>query len=209
VDCDAEQMLDRNAKPKPSLYTRWSAGNVTLLLVFSLFIIGWVRLGYTGARELFPDLQVRLASYGDLVSPILRCCIAWMLLSAAFGLDPRVGVESLRSATLFVPDLELRLLGPGWAWLGWAQIAIALALLLGIYVRFFALLLLLLAFLGTWLFGMPMLSHAGALIGTCIYLVMQGPGRYLCAIADAAVSTARIRGRPLSRASGLKQSCAS
>jgi hypothetical protein len=83
-----------------------------LLLAFSLFIIGWVRLGYTGARELFPDLQVRLASCGDLVAPILRFCVAWMLLSAAFGLNPRVGVESFSSPTLFAPDLELWLLAP-------------------------------------------------------------------------------------------------
>jgi NADH dehydrogenase FAD-containing subunit/site-specific recombinase XerD/uncharacterized membrane protein YphA (DoxX/SURF4 family) len=173
-----EQMREWNAQPKPSVYTSWSAGNITLLLTFSLFIIGWVRLGHTGARELFPDLQVRLASYGDFVAPILRFCVAWMLLSAAFGLDPRVGAESTRAPTLFAPDLELRLLAPAWAWLTWAEIVIALALLLGVYVRFFALLLLLLAFLSTWLFGMPMLSYAGALIGTCIYLVMQGPSRY-------------------------------
>jgi NADH dehydrogenase FAD-containing subunit/uncharacterized membrane protein YphA (DoxX/SURF4 family) len=173
-----EQILEWNAKPKPDLYTRWSASNVTLLLAFSLFIIAWVRLGYTGARELFPDLQVRLASYGDFVAPILRFCVAWMLLSAAFGFNPRVGVESFRSPTLFAPDLELRLLAPAWAWLRWAEVVIGLALVLGVYVRFFAMLLLLLAFLGSWLFGMPMLSYAGALIGACIYLLMQGPGRY-------------------------------
>ena len=35
-------------------------------------VAGWVRLGYTGAHELFPDLQARLASYGNHVPPILR-----------------------------------------------------------------------------------------------------------------------------------------
>ena len=100
-----EQIVEWNTKPKPELYTTWSAGNLILMVVFSLFTVGWVRLGYTGARELFPDLQVRLASYGDFVAPILRFCIAWMLLSAAFGTEPRVGVETFSSPTLFAPDL--------------------------------------------------------------------------------------------------------
>jgi NADH dehydrogenase FAD-containing subunit/uncharacterized membrane protein YphA (DoxX/SURF4 family) len=173
-----EQIIEWNAQPKPRLYTTWSAANVTLILMFLLFTVGWVRLGYTGARELFPDLQVRLASYGDLVAPILRFCVAWMLLSAAFGTEPRVGVAPFSSPTLFAPDMELRLLAPAWAWLRWAEVVIAFALLVGVYVRFFAALLLMLALLGSWLFGMTMLSYAGALMGTCIYLLMQGPGRY-------------------------------
>jgi hypothetical protein len=86
---------------------------------------------------------------------------------------------------LFAPDLELRLLAPVWAWLRWAEVVIGLALLLGVYVRFFAALLLMLAFLGTWLFGMTMLSYVGALIGTCIYLLMQGPGRYFLPLPTA------------------------
>ena len=182
-----EQIAEWNAKPKPRLYTTWSATNVTVTLTFMLFTIGWVRLGYTGARELFPDLQARLASYGDFVAPILRLCVAGMLLSAAFGTEPRIGVASFSSPTLFAPDLELRLLAPAWAWLRWAEVVIALALLLGVYVRFFAMSLLLLALLGTWLFGMPMLSYVGALIGTCIYLLMQGPGRYFLPLPAASL----------------------
>ena len=180
-----EQIIEWNAQPKPGLYTTWAAGNVTLVLMFLLFTVGWVRLGFTGARELFPDLQVRLASYGDFVAPILRFCVAWMLLSAAFGTEPRVGVAPFSSPTLFAPDMELRLLAPAWAWLRSAEVVIAFALLVGVYVRFFAMLLLLLAFLGSWLFGMPMFSYAGALIGTCIYLLMQGPGRYFLPLPAA------------------------
>ncbi len=146
--------------------------------MFAIFVFGWVRLGYTGARELFPDLQARLASYGDYVSPILRFCLAWMLLSSAFGMEPRVGVERFSSPTLFAPDLELRHLGPEWAWLRWAEVVIAMTILFGIYVRFFAALLIILALLGAWLFGAAILPYAGALIGVCIYLVMQGPGRH-------------------------------
>jgi hypothetical protein len=173
-----EQIVEWNSKPKPELFTKWSASNVTIITVFSIFVFGWVRLGYTGARELFPDLQARLASYGDYVPPVLRFCLAWMLLSSAFGMEPRVGVERFSSPTLFAPDLELRHLGPAWAELRWAEVVIALTILFGIYVRFFAALLIILALLGAWLFGAAILPYAGALIGVCIYLVMQGPGRH-------------------------------
>jgi hypothetical protein len=40
-----------------------------------------------------------------------------MLLSSAFGMEPRFGVAAFTSPTLFEPDLELRLLGPEWHWL--------------------------------------------------------------------------------------------
>ena len=173
-----EQIVEWNSKPKPDLYTHWSLRNVTMISVFVIFVLGWVRLGFTGARELFPDLQARLASYGDHVPRILRFCVAWMLLSSAFGAEPRFGVEPFTSPTLFAPDLELGMLGPQWAWLRWVEVIIALAILFGVYVRFFAAMLILLALLGAWLFGSAILAYAGALIGVCIYLIMQGPGRH-------------------------------
>jgi uncharacterized membrane protein YphA (DoxX/SURF4 family) len=173
-----EQITDWNSKPKPDLFTHLSSHNVTMISLFLIFVVGWVRLGFTGARELFPDLQARLSSYGDHVPRILRVCVAWMLLSSAFGAEPRFGVEPFTSPTLFAPDLELRLLDPQWAWLCWAEVVLAVTILFGLYVRFFAALLILLTLLGAWLFGSAILAYAGALIGVCIYLVMQGPGRH-------------------------------
>lgn len=181
-----EQMQEWDAKPLPDLFATWSPGNVIPILAFLAFLACWVRLGFTGARELFPDLQARLASHGDIVAPILRFCLAWMLLSSGLGAEPRVGVPAFSMPTLIAPDLLLRLLSPGWAWLGWAEIVIALALLLGIYVRFFAAVLIGLAVLGIGLFGTAMLSYVGALIGACIYLVLQGPGRYFLPLPLAA-----------------------
>jgi hypothetical protein len=133
-----EQIIEFNSKPKPALYTHWSANNITMIVLFLLFVVGWVRLNYTGARELFPDLQARLASYGNHVSPILRFCVAWVLLSSAFGAEPRFGVAPFTSPTLFAPDLLLRDVGQSWAWLRWAEVVISVAFLFGIYVRFFA-----------------------------------------------------------------------
>jgi hypothetical protein len=79
-----DQITKWNAQPRPKLYSELSPLNVTMISLFLLFILGWVRLGFTGARELFPDLQARLASYGDHVPRILRVCLAWMLLSSDF-----------------------------------------------------------------------------------------------------------------------------
>ncbi len=173
-----EQISEWNAQPKPELFTHLSSGNITMISLFLLFVAGWVRLGFTGARELFPDLQARLASYGDHVPRILRVCLAWMLLSSAFGAEPRFGIAPFTTPTLFAPDLLLRDLGPGWAWLRWAEVVIGLAILFGVYVRFFAAALIGFALLGAWLYGSAMLAYAGALIGVCIYLLMQGPGRH-------------------------------
>jgi NADH dehydrogenase FAD-containing subunit/uncharacterized membrane protein YphA (DoxX/SURF4 family) len=173
-----DQIAELKALPWPKLYSKLSPLNVTMISLFLLFILGWVRLGFTGARELFPDLQARLASYGDHVPRILRVCLAWMLLSSAFGMEPRFGVAAFTSSTLFAPDLELRLLGPQWHWLAWGEVVLGLTILFGIYVRFVAVLLIMMALLGGWLFGEAILAYAGALIGASIYLLMQGAGRH-------------------------------
>ena len=173
-----EEIDKLNWLPKPDIYTHLTTTNVVMVTCFLVFIVGWVRLGFTGARELFPDLQARLSSYGDHVPRILRVCLAWMLISSAFGLEPRFGVARFASPTLFAPDLELHDLGAEWAWLRWAEVVVGLAILFGVYVRFFALVLIAMALLGAWLFGSAILGYPGALIGSCVYLVMQGPGRH-------------------------------
>jgi NADH dehydrogenase FAD-containing subunit/uncharacterized membrane protein YphA (DoxX/SURF4 family) len=180
-----EQMLEWDAKPLPDLFTTLSAANAIPILAFLAFLAGWIRLGFTGARELFPDLQVRLASYGDFVAPILRFCVAWMLISSGLGAEPRVGVPPFSMPTMFAPDLLLHDLSPVWTWLQIAQIVTAFALLLGLYVRLFAAVLIVLAVLGIALFGAAMLSYVGAVIGASVYLMLQGPGRYFVPLPAA------------------------
>jgi len=172
------QILEWNAKPKPGLFSHWSTVNVTMISGFALFTAGWIWLGFTGARELFPDLQARLAALGDYVPPVLRFCMAWVLISSAIGLEPRYGVERFSSPTLFAPDLELSLLGPMGAGLQWLELALGLGLLFGIYVRLQAVGLLVLILLATLLFQADMLAYLGALLGVAIYLLLQGPGNF-------------------------------
>ena len=80
-----EQIAQWNSLPKPAFYSELSIGNFTMVFMFLLFILGWIRLGFTGARELFPELQARLASYGEHVPRILRVCLSWMLISRLWG----------------------------------------------------------------------------------------------------------------------------
>jgi hypothetical protein len=132
-----EQIDYWNAQKLPDIFTQFSSLNVLMISAFLAFIIGWVWLGFTGARELFPDLQARLSSYGDHVPRILRVCVGWILLSSAFGAEPRFGVEAFTSPTFLAPDLELNQLGPEWAWIRWAEITLGLTILFGIMSDFF------------------------------------------------------------------------
>jgi len=173
-----EQIEHWNAQLRPALFSSFSVINLIMISGFSLFIVGWVWLGFTGARELFPDLQARLSSYGDHVPRILRVCIAWILLSSAVGAEPRFSVEPFTSPTFLAPDLELSQLGPEWYWLRWAQVLLGLTILFGFYVRVFAALAIVLCLLGGYLYGEAILAYAGAFIGGNLYLVLQGPGRH-------------------------------
>ena len=173
-----EQINHWNLKDRPTLFSNLSSLNLIMISGFSLFIVGWVWLGFTGARELFPDLQARLSSYGDHVPRILRVCIAWILLSSALGMEPRFGVEPFTSPTFLAPDLELNQLEARWYWLRWAEIFLGLTILFGIYVRVFASLAIVLSLLGGYLYGEAILAYAGAFIGANLYLVLQGSGRH-------------------------------
>lgn len=173
-----EQIEQWNAQLRPTLFSSFSTLNLIMISGFSFFIVGWVWLGFTGARELFPDLQVRLSSYGDHVPRILRVCIAWILLSSAFGAEPRFGVDPFTSPTFLAPDLELSQLDSKWYWLRWAEIILGLTILFGFYVRVFASLAIGLCLLGGYLYGEAIMAYAGAFIGGNLYLVLQGPGRH-------------------------------
>jgi uncharacterized membrane protein YphA (DoxX/SURF4 family) len=169
-----EQIAARNAQPKPELFTRFGATNLMMILAAVLFTLGCVRLG---AREFFPGLQQRLASYGEHAVFVLRLCLAITLIMAALGLHPRHGTQAFQAATLGMPDLELRLLGGDWGWLGLVQALIAVALLLGVWVRVAAAATLVVTALGLGLFGVAMLAYAGALAAAALYLLLLGTGR--------------------------------
>jgi NADH dehydrogenase FAD-containing subunit/uncharacterized membrane protein YphA (DoxX/SURF4 family) len=171
-------MTEWNAQPLPEIFTHLNVTNIAMVAATLLFLSGWVLLNYTGARELFPDLQIRLASYGGYAALALRVALFILLGMAAFGLGPRSGTGFFEAPTLAAPDLELRLLGPGWGWLAWVEAAVAFCLLAGIYVRAAAAALLGLGLLGLVLFGYDMVAYIGLVGGAAIYLLLQGAGAY-------------------------------
>ena len=172
-----EQIAERNAQPKPQLFTQFGVTNVTMILAALLFIVGWVHLVTARARDLFPGLQERFASYGEHAAIVQRFCLAVTLIMAAVGLHPRHGTQAFQAATLGMPDLELRLLDGDWGWLGLVQVLIAVALLFGIWVRVAAAATLVVIALGLELFGVAMLAYAGALAAAALYLLLVGTGR--------------------------------
>jgi NADH dehydrogenase FAD-containing subunit len=173
-----QEMAEWNAKPLPEIFAHFNATNISMLTFTILFLVGWIMLNYTGARELFPDLQVRLASYGGFAALALRIALAMLLGMAAFGLGPRHGTALFEAPTFVAPDLELRLLGPGWNWIAWAEAVLAFCFLFGIYIRGAAVALLGLSILGLFLFGHGMLDYLGLVGGAAVYLLLQGAGSY-------------------------------
>ncbi|WP_411726489.1 cyclic nucleotide-binding domain-containing protein [Methyloglobulus sp.] len=101
-----------------------------------------------------------------------------MLISSAFGIEPKYGIERFTSPTLFAPDLELISAAPSWMVLRWVEVLLGLGFLFGIYVRCCAVALMLLALLGVFLFGTAIFAYAGTLLGVAIYLLLQGPGSH-------------------------------
>ena len=166
-----EEIADWNSRPKPEMFTSFNAINISMYLFTALFLVGWTLLNYTGARELFPDLQVRFASYGSYAALALRIALGVMLGMGATGLGPRHGTGYGEAPTLAAPDLELRLLDGSWGWLAGLEGVLAVCFLLGIYVRGTAAVLLGLGVLGLLLFGYDMTAYIGLIGGAGVYLM--------------------------------------
>lgn len=168
-----EHMAERNAQPRPELFTHLSATNAAMLAVGALAVLGWLWIGTAGADRL-PLAWDRLRTHEHVAGLFLRACVAVTFVMAALGLHPRHGTALLEVPTLAFPDLELRLLGPGWEWLAVVELALVIGLLVKPSVRVAALGVLLLTALGIQLFGIAMLAYAGALAGAAAYLILGG-----------------------------------
>jgi len=201
-----QQLAELNAQPRPYIFTHLTPVNLSMFAFTLLFMVGWISLNYTGARELFPDLQVRLASHGGYAALGLRISLFILLGMAGLGLGPRTGTALFEAPTLAAPDLELRLAGHGWEWLAWVEIVVALCFLFGIYVRGAAAVTLGLGVLGFHLFGLHMLDYIGLLGGAAVYLLLQGAGSYYVPMPPfpgSAKLTAWLADQPRARAQRL------
>lgn len=108
---------------------------------------------------------------------IVRFCVGITLLYAGMGWNVRHGAM-IDVPTLFVPDLSLSVLGGMWQpILAYAQIAIALCLFLGIFVRICAVCIMILTLIGAGLFGQAhMVFYTAHFIMPALYLLCVGAG---------------------------------
>lgn len=170
-----------HARPAPAIFTTPGVANVTISLIAILGIVGWIAVGRSDiperilARFNLPRFDTRPLE--PWVPTALRLGLAAMLVTAAFGLHPRLGYQPGESPVLFASDLEFRHLAGDWSWLVWGQVLLGAAFLLGAWVRVASVLLAILVLIGFWLFDVDVLAYAGVLIGTAYYLVVKGAGR--------------------------------
>lgn len=166
-----EHMAERNAQPRPELFTHLTVVNAAMLAAAALAIVAWVWLGTAGSGHSLLAWD-RLRVHECSAELFLRTCLALTLVMAALGLHPRHGTEVLEAPTLAFPDLELSLLGGGWDWLATVELVLAMGLLVG-SATWAAVGVLLLTALGLQLFGAAMLAYAGALAGAAAYLALR------------------------------------
>lgn len=170
-----------HAQAVPEIFTTLGPANVTITLIATVGIIGWIGIGRTEIPDRIltglnlPRLDTRALE--PWVPTALRLRLAAMLVTAAFGLHPRLGYQPGESPVLFASDLEFRHVAGDWSWLIWGQALLGVAFLLGVWVRAASILLAILVLVGFRLFGVDMLAYAGVLIGTAYYLVVNGAGR--------------------------------
>ena len=172
------EVMEWNNKPKPEVFTRFSGINAAIFLVSFLVTLAVVHFGSTRAAMILPELQNKLRGLLPYTPSILRFCLAWALISSAFAMEPRVGAEAFTSPTLLAPDLELALLAEQWQWLLHLEVVLGVAFLMGIWVRFFAVVLAIFATALMFLFGQHMLAYLPTYLGVAIFLLISGPGRF-------------------------------
>jgi uncharacterized membrane protein YphA (DoxX/SURF4 family) len=99
-----------------------------------------------------------------------------MLFTAALGLSPRHGTAFGFTPTLFVPDMELNLLGSGWHFLAYVQLILAIMLLYGFFTRVASLGVIGLCYLGLGLFQEKFIPYMGHFIAPAVFLMWTGGG---------------------------------
>lgn len=171
----AEQINYLNTQPLPDIFTTLNTTNVSILLFTVITIMLWLKLSKSGARELFPNHQMEIRSNANIATVFLRYSTAIMLIMAVYGLNPKAGTSAIIAPTLAFPDL---ILSQNWLWLKWIELAIAVSLMLGIYVRVSSLLLLSASIFGVYLFGNAMIFYIGFVAGISLYLLFKGAGKW-------------------------------
>lgn len=171
-----QEVMQLATRSAPELFSSISGMNVLIALFFSFAISTAIILEAFYSKkeqEIFSKLKSQVHTYGTLV---LRVGLAIMLLLAAFGLSPRNGTALWAAPTLFVPDLQLRLLPGQWSFLATVEAILGVMLLAGIFTRFAALGVIALCFAGLALFGQDMIAYFGHFFAPALFLLWSGSG---------------------------------
>ncbi|MBI4498246.1 MAG: DoxX family membrane protein [Chloroflexi bacterium] len=158
-----EEMEIIRREPLPELFATLNPINATVGLL--LLALGW--LWFTLDRRLGRVSLVQRATawlwaFTPRVPLVLRLAVSVLLLWGA------------SKGSLFVPELSLRQAGAP-ALVG-AEVGVAALLILGLFPRIAALLLLALEAVGLWLFGWDIVPYAGIVAGPACYLLARGNG---------------------------------
>ncbi|MCQ0988357.1 hypothetical protein [Jiella marina] len=179
-----QEMFELAAAPKPAIFTNvfYSAPLVAALaaVVFGA-VVSETRWQAIENRVMRP-LADRVGDLGPLA---VRIGLAIMLFAASLGLLPAPNVAIGTAPTLFVPDMQLKLLVDAWGFLALVQVLLSLVLVSGIGTRFAGLGVALLAVLGLGLFGETFIAYAGHFFVPGLYLAFAGAGRFRLSLPAA------------------------
>ena len=176
------QILMLNSLPLPQSF---AIDNILTLLIMvgmvaAFMLAYWVEIILKPKEKIYE--RKILPFIEDYLPLIVRLCLGFIMMYAAFGSLPRHGIGAYGSPTLFVPDLDLRIIGAtGTEWLCLAklQFILAMTMILGVFVRVSAVCIMGLVILGASLFGAEMMiSYAAHFMMPALFLLCVGAGKY-------------------------------
>ncbi len=176
------EMIELLSLPTPAIFHQPTIANVAIS-VLALLAIGAAMVAEPVWQVISRQPAEKVAErFGAFIPLAMRLSMAALFVLAALGLMPRHGTEILTMPTLMFPDLELGDLGPGWSWLAPAQLALAVCLVSGLFVRAAAAATIGLAVLAHALFGNVMFTYSPHVVAPALFLLFRGAGRFALSI---------------------------
>lgn len=173
-----EEVIALNKMPSPSAFSLSNMISILLAIVMVLIFLGgsiihmkWVEpIENKIIHEYFPLFK-------EYIPIIARICLGFTLLYAGTGILVRHGSGMPGMPTLFVPDLDLRLAGDFWQFIGKIEVTLAFMFFFGIFVRTAAGTVIALAVLGSMLFGSQMMMpYSAHFMMPALFLLCHGGG---------------------------------
>lgn len=182
-----QEIITLAAAPIPPIFTSRLVlcGAATLGLIATVVALALEGRIQRVEAMIAPKLGPLTGGLGPL---FLRLAIGAMLLLAGTGGLPRHGTVRWVEPTLLVPDMQLSLV-PGWGWLAAVQIGVALFLMIGLYTRLLAFVVMGLVAIGLAIFDAKFIAYAPHFVAPALILLLTGAGRFSL---DWAIDIARF-----------------